>query len=501
MTLSRKIILRSAALLLGVLMLGLASIVGLWALREQVDVAVDEYSELRLLETVASSALVARGDLLSQEPDLGSIHGHLRRATEALVRYIELQNEAQEGSPEHEQSERQQARRALAPLRRSLARSDPAVAAALSADERRATAAEIQGAVSRLERLIGEADALVARTGRRASTRLRTTALVLTGFFLLIVAGTVVVSGFQHRGMLRPLRATIDGVRGIARGNFARRLTPVGDKEFADLATEFNRMAAELEGLYRELEQKVADKSRELVRSERLASVGFLAAGVAHEINNPLHIISGYAELSLKRLRRAAGAGATDDARNTLQIVRDEAFRCKQITEKLLSLSKPGTETRRPLCLASAAADVVKIVRAHQACAARTLVVELPGELMTRGNEVEVRQVLLNLMVNALEAVRPATGVVTVTGGHASGWVELHVADNGCGMSPEVLDHAFEPFFSTKRGAAERGVGLGLAISHAIARANGGSIVAESAGPEMGSRFTLRLPSFLEGEV
>jgi signal transduction histidine kinase len=501
MTLSRKIILRSAALLLGVLMLGVASLAGLWTLYGQMDVAVDEYSELRLLEAVAVSALTARGDLLAAEPDFASVRGHLRQAVAVLARYAELQSEAQEGSAKHEESEREQASRALASLRGIVARCEGGGGAGLTADDRRGMALEIQSAVSRLDRLIAEADALVARTGPRASRRLRTTTLVLSGLFLVIVAGTVIVSVFQHRGVLRPLRAMVAGVRSVAGGNFAERLTPAGDKEFAELATEFNRMAAELEGLYRELEEKVEAKSRELVRSERLASVGFLAAGVAHEINNPLHIISGYAELSLKRLGPAADCGKNEDARSTLQIIRDEAFRCKQITGKLLSLSRPGTESHKPICLAAAAADVVSIVRAHQACAGRRLVADLSEALMTRGNEVEIKQVLLNLMINSLEAVEAGSGVVSVSGGRVNGCVEVHVSDNGCGMTPEVLEHVFEPFFSTKRGSAERGVGLGLAISHAIARANGGSIIAESAGRGTGSRFTLRLPSAQGGDA
>ncbi len=105
-------------------------------------------------------------------------------------------------------------------------------------------------------------------------------------------------------------------------------------------------MASELDELYRDLEQKVAQKSRELVRSERLASVGYLAAGVAHEINNPIGIIAGYAELAMQKLDREASPATVAEARQSLGLICEEAFRCKEIVQKLLSLARPGEESR-----------------------------------------------------------------------------------------------------------------------------------------------------------
>src|SRR5205807_1065265 len=138
---------------------------------------------------------------------------------------------------------------------------------------------------------------------------------------------------------------------------------PRGPAEFAELAEDFNRMARELEALYRDLEQKVAIKSRELVRSERLASVGYLAAGVAHEINNPLSIITGYGERAIQKLERDANDDGSAVAMKSLRIMCEEAYRCKAITEKLLSLARPGEEARGPVLLGALAGEVVALVQ------------------------------------------------------------------------------------------------------------------------------------------
>jgi signal transduction histidine kinase len=319
---------------------------------------------------------------------------------------------------------------------------------------------------------------------------------------------------------MAPLLRLRQGVRSVAAGRFSDRLEPAaaGSREFAEMAQDFNRMAAELDGFYKELEEKVRAKSRELVRSERLASVGFLAAGVAHEINNPLNIITGYAELTLKRLRAQGGdaAGnfaahangdstgdgngaltAADDAVRSLQIIRDEAFRCKGTTAKLLSLARGGREGREPLSLAEVAAEVAGMTRGLKNYRDRNVRVSFDDADATRvvANASEMKQVMLNLIVNALEAVSPGTGEVAVEGRRKDEWVEVSVSDNGRGIAPESLGHVFEPFFTEKRGAGEPGTGLGLSITHAIVESHGGRIEAHSAGVGRGSRFTFQLPA------
>jgi signal transduction histidine kinase len=253
-------------------------------------------------------------------------------------------------------------------------------------------------------------------------------------------------------------------------------------------------MAAELQNLYRELEAKVAIKSKALVRSERLASVGFLAAGVAHEINNPLSIITGYGERAMQQLDR----NSTDPQRirNAIAVMCEEAFRCKQITDRLLKLARPGGEDRVRICLADLAHDVISTVGGLPEYREKRLVLESGqrhlSEIVARPGEI--KQVILNLVINALEAVEPQGGEVKLTIASDERTVELSVIDNGRGMDAETLDRVFEPFFTLKR-AGRAGTGLGLSISHAIIADHGGTIAAASDGDSLGSRFTVTLPA------
>jgi signal transduction histidine kinase len=311
--------------------------------------------------------------------------------------------------------------------------------------------------------------------------------------------------------LVRPLVWLRDEMKRSAARQYEEEARAVGDREFRDLAQSFNGLAREFTDLYGNLEQKVIQRSRELVRSERLASVGYLAAGVAHEINNPLSVISGYAELAAKGLRRvldgdsatqseasaAAEAEALAAAVEAQEVIREEAFRCKEITNRLLSLARGGEGGRQPLRLDEVAKQVVVLTKGLRNYRDRRVVLDFneAAALEVTANLTEMKQVLLNLTVNALEAVPPDTGMVRVGGRRVGDGVEVFVEDNGKGMTPETLEQIFEPFFTAKRGAGDPGTGLGLSITHAIVENHGGRIRAESAGPGRGSRFTVTLPA------
>jgi two-component system NtrC family sensor kinase len=291
-------------------------------------------------------------------------------------------------------------------------------------------------------------------------------------------------------------------VRKLAAGQFKQRLEEHGSQEFAELADEFNKMAAELDEFYHRLEEKVSQKGRELIRSERLAGVGYLAAGVAHEINNPIGIIAGYAEYTLSQLKSQPLTPDNAEVAKSLQVICDEAFRCKDIVGKLLSLARPGEAKKNQVDLGNVAETVTSALAGLGEYRDRNLTIAAAADedLKVNAVEAEMKQVILNLTVNALEAV-PAGGAVNIGVSRNDGWVELRVSDNGRGMSPQTLEHIFEPFFTEKRGARQPGTGLGLSITHAIIESHGGSIAASSAGPGKGSEFVVRIPAAEEGSV
>jgi signal transduction histidine kinase len=218
------------------------------------------------------------------------------------------------------------------------------------------------------------------------------------------------------------------------------------------------------------------------VRSEKLAGIGRLAAGVAHEINNPLGVILGYARL----LRKQAAPVLAGD----LGIIEEEALRCKDIVEGLLDLSRPLPASRQTVDLRALTDDVVQ--RLRQADVLRDISVTVQGSGSVEGHAPKLRQVLANILRNAAEAAGKGGRVDVVLADEASG-VAVTVRDTGAGFEPAVLSRIFEPFLTTK----DRGTGLGLAISRSIARAHGGDLRVANA-PEGGALVTLRLPSHFQ---
>lgn len=297
-----------------------------------------------------------------------------------------------------------------------------------------------------------------------------------------------------------PLRIVIRASRRIAEGDFHHRIHLPTRDEMASLADALNDMTERFLTIRDELDSQVKQRTREVVRSERMASVGFLAAGVAHEINNPLASVAFCAESLRDRLQETfpPDAEVDEDLGNELRVMRDylqmieaEAFRCKDITEKLLDFSRMGDVEKQDTDLAELVQGVIDMVRHLGKYREKKIEFACSDHVVAPVCSQEIKQVVLNLIANALDAL-DAGGTVRVELRTVAGRAELIVTDDGCGMTPEVIEHLFEPFFTRRRDG--QGTGLGMAISYRIVADHGGHIGATSDGPGHGSRFHVTLP-------
>ncbi len=297
----------------------------------------------------------------------------------------------------------------------------------------------------------------------------------------------------SYRWIFRPLRMLVAGSRRVAAGEFGYRIRLDTDDEMAELAKALNDMTARFQEIRDDLDRQVQERTKQVVRSEQLASVGFLAAGVAHEINNPLASIAMCAESLEGRLRDTLDEGDPQQAvvGNYLRMIQAEAFRCKGITEKLLDFSRIGPGNRENTELGELVRGVVEML-GHIGKYHRKRVEFAPCQtVIVAVNPQEIKQVVLNLLSNALDSL-DEDGAARIELDAGDGYAVLSVVDNGCGMEPEVLEHIFEPFFTRRRGG--QGIGLGLSITYRIVADHGGDIEAASRGAGRGSTFRVRLP-------
>lgn len=323
----------------------------------------------------------------------------------------------------------------------------------------------------------------------------RTSLYLVCGITALGALLTLGLARLAYRWIVDPIRDLHAKVARVAEGNFDSRIEVHSGDEMQDLAAAFNDMTKRLQHMYADLARQVNERSRQLVRSERLAGVGFLAAGVAHEINNPLASIAFCSEALERRLqellRDRQDHPDYGTVVNYLRMIQEEAFRCKGITQKLLEFSRVGEKQRQWTELAEIVRSVLDMLAHHQSYKDKQIEFEVRKPLRVLVNAEEIKSVVLNLAVNGLESM-DAGGKLRIELDARDGMAVLRFIDNGCGMTPEVLENLFEPFFTRSRSG--RGIGLGLSISHRIVTQHGGEIEANSPGPGQGSTFEVRLP-------
>jgi two-component system, NtrC family, sensor kinase len=320
------------------------------------------------------------------------------------------------------------------------------------------------------------------------------------------VGAVLVLAGFlMWLLVLRPVRKFAVATRRVRQGDLTASVDVRSGDELGDLAGSWNRMLEELSRARRDLEDwsrtlevRVEEATKELDTAhrrmlvvEKMASLGKLAAVVAHEINNPLAGIATYAKLLRRRLARGDAAEDPELTR-ALELVESEAIRCGGIVRNLLLFSRtPGArfveEDVRPLLERCAA-----LVRHQAEMQDVTVRVEVePGLPKPSCDPSQVQQVVLALAMNALEATPKGGGVALRAARDGGTGVRIEVADTGCGIAAADLPHVFEPFFTTK--AEGKGVGLGLAVVYGIVERHHGRIDVDTS-PGVGTTFTVRLP-------
>jgi len=321
------------------------------------------------------------------------------------------------------------------------------------------------------------------------------TAAAAAIFGVLLAAGVVGTHRLAGR-ISAPLRELEEAMHRVAEGDFtAAAPGPTHDAEIASLAASFTQMRDRLKDTMLSLEQAVEnlhDKQGQLVEAEKLASLGRVAAGVAHEINNPLAVINEKAGLLQDFLADSGEFTNRQRFGSLLEGILDSVRRCRAITHRLLGFARRAEISVEPVDLNDEVRRVREYLEGDRAVKGVRLALALAEGLPTAHTDrLEFEQVLVNVVKNAIDAVPPGGAVEIVTRAKNQRWLQVAVADNGPGIPPVELKQLFEPFFTTKEKG--KGTGLGLFVSRGIMKKLGGRILVESAVGR-GTTFTLELP-------
>ncbi|MEO8657777.1 MAG: ATP-binding protein [Bryobacteraceae bacterium] len=366
----------------------------------------------------------------------------------------------------------------------------------------------------RSRRILGVIDAQLALDSvddQLAAGQRRIEASTILALVAMLLISLVFIWVVLHK----PIKDLMKGIHAVTRGDLQRRLPVRSSDELGELAGSFNQMASELDQAHNELtswaktlEERVQTKSAELenaysslVTSEKMASLGKLAATVAHEVNNPLFGMLTYARLGLKELDR----GPIDEKPKAalteyLRIIERESKRCGEIMKNLLAFARQSAPQRAMndvnVLVERAATLIRHQLELNEIKYSVHLDASIPEVFCDAG---QIQQVLLVLMANAAEAMQSGGSLAISTDWNAATRsVQLHVRDTGGGIPVDVQSQIFEPFFTTKEN--QHRTGLGLAIAKGILEQHAGSIAFLST-PGKGTEFTVSLPASAENQL
>ncbi|MBT8339160.1 MAG: HAMP domain-containing protein [Desulfatitalea sp.] len=289
----------------------------------------------------------------------------------------------------------------------------------------------------------------------------------------------------------RPLKALERAIRHIAAGHYANIPAIPAGQEFESLVNSLNHMI-----------NRLNRRNQELIQARKMASLGTLTSGVAHELNNPLNNISTSVQIVLEELED----DDIDFKRELLQAAEKEVVRARDIVRALLEFSRQSPFSIKPVAVKSLVSDTLKLIKGELPSNV-TVDVKIENDIQAALDFRRMQQVLLNMMLNGIQAMDQG-GTLTISAFDLDDHTFcIEVSDTGCGIPDENLNKIFDPFFSTKEGRRKsengmlpydgilepQGTGLGLAICHGIVQEHGGKIIVRSKVGE-GTTFTIRLP-------
>jgi signal transduction histidine kinase len=456
----------------GLIVAGIAAVatigVSLVALRADARRLLEEGRELRLTTALIDALKLLDSEPLSRSRATGRLDLALSNAGRALTDFMEGAGEADPSLGEHQAEEDELVLGIRAALRDLDAwnRGEPG-----SPDEEQ-LARLVQTSHALAEEL-GEETRLEAvqalRHLERGIRRVTTVAAVsLGGSLVVLLAGFLLV----HRQLVRPVRSLSEGTRRLAEGHLDQRVPVETEDEIGELAREFNAMAERLAQTHRDLERRVEERTRQFLHASRLAGVGTLAAGIAHEVNTPLATIASCAEGLERRIQN--GSLDRETELEYLKMIASESYRARDITARMLVFARrdPGGIERQALEPMLREAPRI-LERAFDERGVR-LEIEVTGGLPPVDvNRSELEQALLNLLKNALEAT-PRGGTVKLSARSEPRGIVIDVLDQGPGVPPEHRAAVFDPFFTTKEPG--KGTGLGLSLVFGIVERHGGTV-------------------------
>lgn len=471
MAISRRLVLVMVLLLALPVSVAALAAIGLWRLDRILARIAEEYEEARMLQPI-DRALSAAVALDAQGPEARAIATNaLRDAEAALVRYLATQYDSV-ATVEHQASESSHAAILLSRLQQLLSEQGRSATPLAQTAEVRVLHSEFEAILDAADRAVESAHQQ-ARSARDATvTAVYAASLATTALCL----GLVVWSTRSVSRRLRELHGTLSvhapGPQGPA------------PRDMGGVVTQIERM----NGL---LIQRIEESGRELLRRERLAGIGLLAADVAHEINNPMNAMLGLSELGLRTLEHGPlGESDRQELQESLRVVRREAMRCRGIIERLMSMVRSD---RQPSWFDATRLlrETVQVAQAARPDKANCFILAGSGvSVRAYGPADDVRQIMLTLLINAADAIA-SDGRIEVDATQTEQEIWLRVRDNGRGFTEAMQQSFFTPFKSFSENGA--GAGLGLSIAQALADGMGASLRAFSDGPGRGSMFILAL--------